>query len=667
MPALPCPHAPECDYKTDPQATISEAITLLEMHERAKHKPTESHANHVKADKVKRPVVTSGGTNEDWGYFLTRWSEYTTATNIPGRDKVLQLLECCDEQLRRDLTRSVGGSISSKTEEEVLQAMKKLAVREENAMVARFMLNQMQQDSDEPVRKFGARIKGQASICKYTTPCQNCDTKMDYTEEILRDVLARGLSDTEIQLSLLSDKNQNMSLEEMYNFVESKESGKRSIDKLSQAIGASAMRSSTYNRGKKESPRQPFNEQPAKNDECQYCGQKGHGKKPSFTVRKSSCPAYGKVCDKCKKNNHFGSVCLAKKSATTENASTENGSTSNTLCASTSKSSRAPHHVLEHHIYNDLQACWRKENSRAQPYMMLAAATRTEDYEAHGFGRYHRSSAEANLQVMADTGCQSCLAGMKALQRLNIKKENLIPVTLKMNAANNTQLNILGAAVIRFSGISSNGENLVTKQIVYVTDNTDKIYLSREGCISLGLISKDFPTIGEARKDSCATLSDPLCDCPERTPTPPRPQEIPYAPTEENRQKLKDWLLEYYKHSTFNTCEHQHLPKMDTPPLRLMISDDAIPKASHKAIPVPLHWLEKVKSDLDRDVQLGVIEPVPIGDPVVWCHRMVVTAKKNGDPRRTGNKKYSLGGSRNYGQITDKMEQKCVGIFFKKF
>ena len=156
-----------------------------------------------------------------------------------------------------------------------------------------------------------------------------------------------------------------------------------------------------------------------------------------------------------------------------------------------------------------------------------------------------------------------------------------------MNAANNTQLNILGAAVIRFSGTNSKGKKLVTKQIVYVTDNTDKIYLSREGCISLGLISKDFPTIGEANKDSCATLCDPVCGCPERKPTPSRPPEIPYPPTEANRQKLKDWLLEYYKHSTFNTYEHQHLPKMDTPPLRLMISKIAIPKALHKAIPVP--------------------------------------------------------------------------------
>jgi len=37
---------------------------------------------------------------------------------------------------------------------------------------------------------------------------------------------------------------------------------------------------------------------------------------------------------------------------------------------------------------------------------------------------------------------------------------------------------------------------------------------------------------------------------------------------------------------------------------------------------------EKVKTDLDWDVQLGVIEPIPVGELVTWCHRMVVCAKK---------------------------------------
>ena len=59
------------------------------------------------------------------------------------------------------------------------------------------------------------------------------------------------------------------------------------------------------------------------------------------------------------------------------------------------------------------------------------------------------------------------------------------------------------------------------------------------------------------------------------------------------------------------------------------------PVAFHKAAPIPLHWQDKVISDLKRDEALGVIERVPIGEPVGWCHRMVVTRKQDGTPRRT--------------------------------
>ena len=39
--------------------------------------------------------------------------------------------------------------------------------------------------------------------------------------------------------------------------------------------------------------------------------------------------------------------------------------------------------------------------------------------------------------------------------------------------------------------------------------------------------------------------------------------------------------------------------------------------------------------DLLRDEALGVIERVPYGEPVSWCHRMVITRKHDGSPRRT--------------------------------
>ena len=42
-----------------------------------------------------------------------------------------------------------------------------------------------------------------------------------------------------------------------------------------------------------------------------------------------------------------------------------------------------------------------------------------------------------------------------------------------------------------------------------------------------------------------------------------------------------------------------------------------------------------MKADLNRDVKLGVIELILIGEPVTWCHRMIVCAENDGTPRRT--------------------------------
>ena len=269
-----------------------------------------------------------------------------------------------------------------------------------------------------------------------------------------------------------------------------------------------------------------------------------------------------------------------------------------------------------------------------------------DDHRALGF-KTAIQPCEIKTSAMADTGCQSCLAGLQAIRQLGLNERDLIPVSMRMHAANNNSIKILGAAVIRFSGKSQSGRTLETRQLTYITDSTDTIFLSREACEGLGMISPNFPRIGEVNTSHNSPSSNGIkhekavpdkyapCGCLKRELPPPPPTTLPFPGTEENREKLQKFLLEYYSSSTFNTCEHQTLPMMNVPPLRLMVDKDAKPVAFHKPIPVPLHWRDKIKEGIDMDVRLGVIEPVPIGEPVTWCHRMVICAKKNSEPRRT--------------------------------
>ena len=98
---------------------------------------------------------------------------------------------------------------------------------------------------------------------------------------------------------------------------------------------------------------------------------------------------------------------------------------------------------------------------------------------------------------------------------------------------------------------------------------------------------------------------------------------------------MKAWLGEYYKASTWNKCPHQVLKGVTGPDLKLHLDPNAEPKAVHIPSKVPLHWEEKVKQQILDDVNLGVLEQVPHGQPSKWCHRMVVTRKPDGSPRRT--------------------------------
>ena len=49
---------------------------------------------------------------------------------------------------------------------------------------------------------------------------------------------------------------------------------------------------------------------------------------------------------------------------------------------------------------------------------------------------------------------------------------------------------------------------------------------------------------------------------------------------------------------------------------------------------IPIHWQEQVNADLLRDEALAVIERVPYGEPVSWCHNGC-NKKHDGSPRRT--------------------------------
>lgn len=125
---------------------------------------------------------------------------------------------------------------------------------------------------------------------------------------------------------------------------------------------------------------------------------------------------------------------------------------------------------------------WIRQPSQSQPYIKLTVQAHEDDYKALGV-TLHSRPKPATMHIMADTGCQSCLAGVKIIYKLGLKHSDLIPVTMKMEAANKKGINILGAAVLRLSGRDTKNNHIETRQLTYITDSSDKFYISKEACM----------------------------------------------------------------------------------------------------------------------------------------------------------------------------------------
>ena len=310
--------------------------------------------------------------------------------------------------------------------------------------------------------------------------------------------------------------------------------------------------------------------------------------------------------------------------------------------------------TLPHQSWDPRTATWVTRRSPPQPILDILVSTHREDYQSHGH-TLRKEKRNLATTALADTGCQSCLAGPALQKGLCLSAQDLIPTSLSMNSASGHPLPILGAALIRLT-LGSSGRS--TRQMVYFSPKTTKLYLSLATCTDLGLIGSQFslghpvvkqpiqpasqvhdshhqplpaptPSPGVTRGHPGTGLSAQQqttrppppstlggspnphkgrpCSCPQRAPPPEMPTSLPFPGMEENRHRLERYLLDHYAATAFNVCEHQPLPMMSGPPLSLTIDPNATPKPCHTPITVPIHWQDEVKAGLDRDVRLGVL------------------------------------------------------------
>ncbi len=231
-----------------------------------------SRAETSRAAKADRPKISSGCLEEVWNTFLTRWKNYKRTAAIPDSLAAGELFECCEKELGDDVIKQ-NSSLLEGSETALLDAIKKLAVIPVAICVRRAEVLNMKQDHGEGVRPFYARVKGKADTCKYVVRCpQGCNQDVDYTPEMIKDVLLSGISDLEIKQEVLGWTDlDTKTISQTITYVESKEMARNALLHDNNSTSTNAINSS-YRKMQKGYVPIPNEDKSKKTGKCSSCG-----------------------------------------------------------------------------------------------------------------------------------------------------------------------------------------------------------------------------------------------------------------------------------------------------------------------------------------------------------------------------------------------------------
>ena len=516
----------------------------------------------------------------------------------------------------------------TKPVEVVLETMESFAVIKVALGTRRAELMKYSQGHDEAFRTFAARVRGKAETCDFVTlskcssPTCNTISNTSYTEETIKDVMLAGISDNDIRRETLSTENiLSKSVNEIISFVEGKEMGRNAIDESASVSAISAFQRNKKGRDGTTSTTTDKSKQIA----CPSCStifnvfRKG---KNGWNIRPF------KICFDCYRNKAKPSNSVQTLEVSNEEALLQQDHQVSQICSHDKI-------LLDKEIFskNGLRKAKVADHPRAKFNLSMKGVDRS-----------------VCISGVADTGAQSNLWGLEGFEKAGFRQSDLLKVNVTIRAANKHPVNILGAFNATFSGMSPDNEVVSGTGIVYVSDSVEGFFLSYDTMVDLLMLNRNFPTIGACKQaepnssvnaqsvetDCPQSTNESLeCGCPKRTKVPLRPDSLPFKPEWRNRKRMREWLLKRYASSTFNICPHRPLQQMDGPPLEIHLDPDVKPRVCHTPSSIPIHWQRKVLEDILRDIALGILERVPYGVPVTWCHRMVVTRKHDGTPRRT--------------------------------
>ena len=185
----------------------------------------------------------------------------------------------------------------------IIAAFEKFCVGAVNVTYERYVFNKRMQDSGERFDAFLGDVRRLARSCQFE----------GVKESMIRDRIVVGIRNENTRHKLLQIRD--LTLAKAIDVCKASEAAGKQLKVMTNADEVQSLRStstSNYqrrNRGKSRG-REPRHDLKQRRDKsatrpCKYCDRK-------HEPRKEACPAYGKTCRRCGRQNHFDAVCLSK-------------------------------------------------------------------------------------------------------------------------------------------------------------------------------------------------------------------------------------------------------------------------------------------------------------------------------------------------------------------
>ena len=268
-----------------------------------------------------------------------------------------------------------------------------------------------------------------------------------------------------------------------------------------------------------------------------------HTQTNSDSDRQKNCKAWGEVCDKCKKTNHFSSQCRSSPKSNTVVATmdtpapldnsevggitgyifgihdatrreeqqqiwdmhpTMQPSTMEDLVpvmAALREHGPVTSLPLPHYVHDSISG-WLPTRPRSSPTIPVQFQINMSAY-AHlrvpmpKTSRGHHPGHSSKRDSVPDSGAELTVLPHSTLHTMSIKEDSTFPIMTQVTGANSSPIMVEGAILVTLTTTNPKTEETRTsKQLAYISSHVQKPYLRLNCCIDLGILPSSFPEVG---------------------------------------------------------------------------------------------------------------------------------------------------------------------------